>query len=186
MSGEKLALAARKVIRAATAPIDLPGRTHDFERVVILPANTLRWLSEAMTPEEREPYPFVSVNPGMCWGQPCVGSTRLPVEMIAEYVWAGSDMAALSSDWDYLRRGDVLVACWFQAQYGGRRWRKRWGAWARTAGMALWACTTVDYEAVPWPPTEAGKPATASTEAVQVQNGQGRCPAADAPIGGVE
>lgn len=107
--------------------------------------------------------PFVSVNPAMRWGQPCVNGTRLPVDAVAGMVWAeGVDVAADQYD---LTRADVLVACWYAGTYGlpGRReslfpvrqWPKRWGAWADSVAGALWKVTEVDYDAVPDPPRAA-------------------------------
>jgi uncharacterized protein (DUF433 family) len=104
---------------------------------------------------------FIAIDPAMRFGQPTINHTQLPVEAVAEIVWVeGVDVAAEEYD---LTRADVLVACWAAGTYGlpGRRkalfpvrlWVKRWGVWADEVHQALWSVASVDYEAVPDPPT---------------------------------
>lgn len=66
---------------------------------------------------------------------------------------------------DYsLRREDVLVACWHQGRYGGRRWRF-WHQWAETAGDEMWS-SAADFSAIPDPPDRPAGPATNRTQGV--------------------
>jgi uncharacterized protein (DUF433 family) len=105
--------------------------------------------------------PFVSVDPAMRSGQPTINGTRLPVAAIVGMVWAEGVDAAVE-DFD-LTRADVLVACWYAGEYGlpGNRrslfpmrlWPKHWATWAAEVHQALWSVSSVDYEAIPDPPT---------------------------------
>lgn len=82
--------------------------------------------------------PYVRVEPGLLFGQPTVGLQRISVEQMADYWWeTGDSLAHMQANWD-LTRGDLLVAWWFRAQYGGRVWKRRWGAWAEASFDALW------------------------------------------------
>lgn len=104
--------------------------------------------------------PFVSVDPAMRFGQPTVNGTRLPVQTLVDYVWAGEDPDVVAEEYD-VTRADILVACWFAGTYGlpGRRqqlfptplWRRRWGEWADGVAKALWQTSTVDYDAIAGP-----------------------------------
>jgi hypothetical protein len=61
-------------------------------------------------------------------------------------------------------RAQVLAACWYagaglhnaRSEYAPYRgpWRKRWGMWATEVHGALWSVSTVDYDAIPDPPTK--------------------------------
>lgn len=81
--------------------------------------------------------PFVSFDPAMRVGQPCINHTRIPIWSIAGMVWAGEPVEAVAEDYD-ISRWAVLVACWYQGTYGGRSWRKRWKEWADVAHEDLW------------------------------------------------
>lgn len=52
-----------------------------------------------------------------------------------------------------LTRGDVLVACWFEARHGSPEWCGRWSGWATRAGQVMW-WGEVDYDTIPDPPGE--------------------------------
>lgn len=101
--------------------------------------------------------PEVWTNPGFSFGEPCTANRRIPVETIAGAVRAGDSVDAVAAEFD-LTRGDVLVACWYAARHIPR-WRRRpeWRAWveSREVEFALWHVDTVDYDAVPDPPTAA-------------------------------
>lgn len=82
----------------------------------------------------------VWISPGRRSGEPCVIGTRIPTEQIARMVLHGT-VADVLRDWDYLTRGQVLVACWFHATRegrGSRKWRERWGGWAQDYEEQLW------------------------------------------------
>ena len=93
---------------------------------------------------------YVWIDPGRLSGQPCVGGHGLSCEQMADCYWAGWSIAEMLSNWD-LSRPQLLVAWWYQAKYGGRVWKKRWGAWAEASFGALWKG---DYDAVENPPQQ--------------------------------
>lgn len=106
--------------------------------------------------------PYVTADPAMRSGQPCVNGTRVPVESVAYAVWLDGGAYAAASDYD-LTRHDVLVACWYAGTYGlpGRRtltpsrmWRERWGPWAREVHDSLWSRRDVGGSVIPDPPTK--------------------------------
>jgi len=142
----------------------LPDAVRDIERRVagsfaiegveycVIPKTALRWALDALTPEQREPSPFVSIRPDMRFGNPSINGTRLPVDTLAEAAWEGLEPSEIEQQWD-VRRADILVACWYVGRYGSRRWVKRWGEWSERVAPVLWESSTVDYAAVPWPPT---------------------------------
>jgi uncharacterized protein (DUF433 family) len=88
-----------------------------------------------MTPES-EPEAYVWVSPGRQAGQPCVGGTRIPTEMVAGYVWEGL-WGELGPGYELTDR-QVLVCCWYEAEFGDKKWRDRWGPWANYASPILW------------------------------------------------
>lgn len=105
---------------------------------------------------------FISINPGLQFGTPCLDGTRLPAEQMAmTYLYHGE--GEVYRGWpDTMDREALLVCCWYVATYGGTRysrgrvgWRKRWKDWAETDAVfhALWA-SDPDWEAVPLPPRE--------------------------------
>lgn len=108
---------------------------------------------------------YIWIDPARKSGEPCIGGTRLDLDIVVETVWhSGADNAL--DLWPQLSRGQVLVACWYVGAgnvvrlhgRGGKHvayrgpWRKRWGSWAAEVHQALWSSTTVDYDAIPDPP----------------------------------
>jgi uncharacterized protein (DUF433 family) len=85
---------------------------------------------------------FISIDPQMRSGRPCVNSTRIPAYVLAEYVAGGDDPAFVATYYStenfVLPREAVLVACWYQATYEKGRWRKHWGKWAKRSHQAMW------------------------------------------------
>ena len=71
----------------------------------------------------------VRVEPGVRVGKPCIGGTRIDTECVANVVWQGLD--PVGPDWyaSSLTREEVLVACWYEARYGPKRWRRAWREW---------------------------------------------------------
>lgn len=94
--------------------------------------------------------PFVSVQPGMKFGEPCINGHRLPTQLIAETVMFNGGEEAM--DWYDITRDEVMVACWFEARYGGRKIRKLWQAWLDEHEGTLWHSTSERWAAVPFPP----------------------------------
>lgn len=94
----------------------------------------------------------IVVHPGRMGGQPTIGHSRLTADLIASSYWdLGYDETIYL--WDYLDRDDVLVACWYQARFGPRKWRQRWKDWLDVADIALWSPGNHDGE-IPLPPRE--------------------------------
>lgn len=84
--------------------------------------------------EER---PHVRVDPAQRFGRPTVKG--LSTDMIASQVLVGASVEEVMAEYG-VNREDVLVACWFEARYGSRRFRQAWKDWM-TLGQAealLW------------------------------------------------
>lgn len=82
-------------------------------------------------------------------GSPTIGSHRLAAEQIASlfysYGWGEVGVAY------GLTHEEVVVACWWAARWGPRRFKRVWKEWGVEAGDHLWyGCVTV-----PLPPTRA-------------------------------
>lgn len=106
-------------------------------------------------PERR---PSITIDPLVKAGRPTVSGTRLLVQSLAVYVWGGWTDAEILEYWDYLTRGDLILACWYQATQTTPVWRRRWGSWAERVFPALYgACTAEDYATMPWPPVRTRK-----------------------------
>jgi len=100
--------------------------------------------------------PFVSIDPAMQSGRPCVSHTRLTVETVAVYIWGGYTPEDVAEEFD-VTPADVLVACWYAGTYGipgSWDWRARWGKWAEDVHENLWHGR---YD-IPMPPSEKGRP----------------------------
>jgi len=94
---------------------------------------------------------FVSIEPAMHSGEPTAGRSGVSAELVAKKWWTGDwPLEDLEEDWPGVDRGQVLVCCWYMAEYGTRRWKKRWGEWADSVFGALWHS---DWEAASMPPT---------------------------------
>ena len=102
--------------------------------------------------------PEIVINPARQFGAPTIGQSRLPVESVLGYVWRGESLADIQYDWPGTTRHNLLVACWYAAHYGEKRWRQRWGAWGQSDAVAvsLWHGDNPREGAskCPWPPTE--------------------------------
>ena len=107
------------------------------------------------TPTEWSP-PRVVAHPGRCSGQPTVGESRIPAEMVAEVMWQHG-MGEAESQWEpIVDRYGVLAACWYMTRYGSRTWRKRWAEWLQTAEPELWHVTQDRWDSCPDPPSLTG------------------------------
>lgn len=132
---------AHELLRLASESFTMDGGLY-----VVVPANALDFLREALgpvDPETAEDWRFIWIDPGRYSGQPCIGGHRLPAEQMAGYVWEGETVEAVARQWD-ITVPQVLVACWFMGIYGSRTWKKRWGAWAGKAYGFLWDRDTQD------------------------------------------
>lgn len=95
----------------------------------------------------------VWVDPARQAGRPCVGGTRIPVDMVARYVADGM-LDELRSGWPELTDRQILVACWFDALFNHA---DGWLDWALDAEKALWEH---DGELPSFPPIAATREAT--------------------------
>jgi uncharacterized protein (DUF433 family) len=155
MPDDRLAHAARQIIKLASAPVQAGDR--EWDQYVLVPANTIRWLEEALTPEQRAPSPYVSIDPKLKFGQPCIHGHRITAEQIADMYWhMGEDMQGEILDAYDMTRAEVIACCYWAAQYGTRQRRTRWQAWLTAAwdntreGHGWWS---EQFEDVPLPPT---------------------------------
>lgn len=138
------------------------GATPSFEHITaVVAALGLRLdvVAPAVLPEGR---PYVRVEPLMRFGSPHIRGVSC--ESIAGMALV--EGVAVAMDEYTLRREDVLVACWYMAHYGSRRWRF-WQAWAQAMVDELWASRPVDYARIPDPPDRLERPATPENGAPQ-------------------
>jgi uncharacterized protein (DUF433 family) len=96
---------------------------------------------------------YVSVQPGMKSGVPCIAGRRLPTELIASMYVAEGGWEVVADRYE-ITRDDVMVACWFEARYGrSKRRRKAWAGWLADVEGRLWE--SQDWTDVPFPPRDA-------------------------------
>jgi len=80
--------------------------------------------------------PLVTVDPAVRFGQPAIKG--ISTDAIAGMVWAGESVETVADEYS-LVRAEVLLACWYEAMWGAKRWRRRWAKWADHAYSApLW------------------------------------------------
>lgn len=84
-----------------------------------------------------DPNDYVWIAPCRKSGQPCVGGTRLPVSIVAEYIWGGDPVDHVAREYS-ITPVQALVACWYTGKFGSRTWKKRWSTWADIAHPFLW------------------------------------------------
>lgn len=79
--------------------------------------------------EDKSPRPeraFVRVDPGMNFGQPHIRGVR--TEAIVGVLVAGELAEVVAEDYG-LTRAELLLAAWFEARHGSRRYRQLFKAW---------------------------------------------------------
>ena len=94
---------------------------------------------------------FVKIEPGVNSGEPTAGMTGIQAEIVAKRWWVGESVEFLQEDFPGVDRGQILVCCWYMATRGTRRWKKRWGEWAKSVEGKLWHS---DWDDAAMPPTE--------------------------------
>lgn len=143
MSEDRLAQAARSLLEDASDAVEV-GDRRERASYVLVPAYALRYLREAMTPEQgKEPASYVVIDPKMKFGQPTLRGRRLTAEFLAEHYWhLGSSLESEVLGAYDITRADLLACCHYVARYGSRTWRKRWKAWLD----ASWENTGIDRE----------------------------------------
>lgn len=128
----------------------------DATTYAIVPVEDIRGMQDAFNAAPATPRAYISIEPGIKSGEPCIGGTRLTAEWVAGHIWDGWTQDDILTDWDYLTRADLMVACWYVSQYGPRVWRRRWSTWAVEAFHCLWE--SAKQADCPWPPTKHGVP----------------------------
>lgn len=107
--------------------------------------------------------PIIVADPGVQFGEPCIGGTRVPAAVLANDVAAGDSVEVVADGYD-VSRADVLWACvWTTTGYpgaalrggGGPRHSRAWRRWAEDAfgplaGHNNWGVACLDD--VPDPP----------------------------------
>lgn len=138
--------ALKKILDAAAEDYNHPS--FGFDDLLIM-------LKDAYHAGAKAHEPYVSVDPAMRFGRPCVNNTRLSVEAVAGMVWIGESVDEVADEYG-VTRPDVVVACWYAGKFGtseSKRWRKRWGKWADEVHDELWHSR---YD-VPNPPDKNGE-----------------------------
>jgi len=51
----------------------------------------------------------ISVNPEICFGKPCIKSTRIPVQLILELLEAGETIQGILEMYPHLKQEDILA-----------------------------------------------------------------------------
>lgn len=101
---------------------------------------------------EDKPRAYVSIEPGIRFGQPCVKRQGISPELIADAWWnTDYSLEFIEENWPGMDREAVLVACWYMAVHSRSRiWHKRWGEWVNNPGVSsrLWRA---DYDNCPMP-----------------------------------
>ena len=131
----------------------MPPKTREAARLqaqrsVTVPTLAQRkaWAADARNWQRN---PAVWVSPARRSGRPCVAGTRLATDTVAGDWWARCwTLDGFRRDFG-LSRGQVAVACWYEATYGTRTWRTRWGKWARDVFARLWSGR---WDRAPLPP----------------------------------
>jgi Uncharacterized conserved protein len=73
------------------------------------------------------PWPTITVDPRIAFGEPCIGTPPTRVADLAGMVAAGETVDTTAGEYGRTRH-EVLLACWWEATHG--RYRQQWGAWA--------------------------------------------------------
>lgn len=103
--------------------------------------------------QQREGQRRIVLHPSRRSGEPTVGDSRIPVDMVAGVHWQHG-LAEAETQWEpQVTRDGVLAACWYVARYGTRTWRKRWAGWLEVADEMLWHSGS--WDTCPAPPSLA-------------------------------
>ena len=80
---------------------------------------------------------YVVILPGRMGGRPTIGHRRLTTHMIADMYWSMGFQELI--DMYNLTHGEIVVAVWYEARYGGRTHRKRWAEWLEVNDPKLYS-----------------------------------------------
>ena len=103
-----------------------------------------------MSPRQVDHYLRIIYDPAIqITGTPTIEGHSLPAEHMASHFFELGEEEAQD---DYgLTREELIVACWWAAHWGPRKFRKAWKEWGERAGSHLrYGCINV-----PLPPTKS-------------------------------
>ena len=96
---------------------------------------------------------FISIDPAIQGGSPCLNHTRLPYDCLTGVYWHHGEVEVFLS-YPESTKDDLLTALWYAGRYGTRTERKRFGEWANgNGGDHLWS---KQYKLENMPPTKNG------------------------------
>ena len=62
-------------------------------------------------------HPRISLTPGVMGGKPCIKGTRIPVDLLLDYLGSGDTIAGLLEGYPGLTEDDILAAIRFAADH---------------------------------------------------------------------
>jgi uncharacterized protein (DUF433 family) len=62
-------------------------------------------------------HPRISLTPGVMGGKPCIKGTRIPVDLLLDYLASGESVAALLEGYPGITEEDVRAALAFAADH---------------------------------------------------------------------
>lgn len=87
--------------------------------------------------EDRTDRAYVAIDPAVVFGRPCIASRRVETEKVADRIYYGFPLSEVAGLWELTER-EVMVACWYEACYGRRRFKNWWSEWGKDAVEKLW------------------------------------------------
>jgi uncharacterized protein (DUF433 family) len=66
----------------------------------------------------------ITIEPGKCFGKPCIRRMRITVFDVLDYLASGMSMEEILEDYPDLTREDIGAACGFAAEFGREQWKK--------------------------------------------------------------
>lgn len=63
----------------------------------------------------------ISINPQVCFGQPCIRGTRIWVSLLLDFLAAGASVDEILDNYPQLEREDVLAAIAYGAEMSRER-----------------------------------------------------------------
>ncbi|MDZ4760047.1 MAG: DUF433 domain-containing protein [Alphaproteobacteria bacterium] len=67
--------------------------------------------------QPRTSHPRISITPGVMDGKPCITGTRIPVDLLLDYLASGSTAAELLQGYPALREEDIPAVLRFAADH---------------------------------------------------------------------
>jgi len=59
---------------------------------------------------------WISVDPNICFGKPCIRGTRIWVSLILDFLASGTTVEEILEDYPHLEREDILAAIAYGAE----------------------------------------------------------------------